>query len=118
MDLDLHQLKQAIALLGGDYETKLTIKQFADGKIHAWVAEYPEEGSVQLVPATEAMKEVERELDLSFDVDLPTTNTLAIEPLGRLTPAPGAERHVFCLDVGLTQAEVDEIWAAAVKRMV
>jgi hypothetical protein len=116
LNLDLHQLKQAVAILGGDYETQLTIKQFADGSVHAWVAEYPDEGSVLLVPAPEAIKQIEQETPFTVMI-----NTLA-DPLalvGTFAKAePGAERQVYSLDVGLTQGEVDAIWAAAIKRLV
>ena len=116
LSLDLHQLKQAVAVLGGDYETQLTIKQFADGSVHAWIAEYPDEGSVQLVPATEAIKQIEQETPFTIMVN---TRADPLALVGTFSKAePGSERQVFNLDVGLTQGEVDAIWAAAIKRLI
>ena len=48
--LNAAQLRQALALLGGCEETKLSIKELQDG-VFAWVTEYPEEGSIELTGA-------------------------------------------------------------------
>ena len=56
VDLNAHQLRQALDFLGGDEESEVTIKRLTTaqaeegGGVYVWCSEYPEEGSMKLVP--------------------------------------------------------------------
>lgn len=49
IEFGFFQAEQLLGQFGGDTDARMTVSVDAEGKMHAWPGEYPEEGAVELV---------------------------------------------------------------------